>query len=40
MLIRSKEKLEALAAKLAKVPTSTPEYKNWIQRLDKAAKKR
>lgn len=37
MPIRNKEKLGALAAKLAKVPTSTPEYKNWIQRLDKAA---
>lgn len=37
MPIRNKEKLEALAAKLAKVPTSAPGYKNWIQRLDKAA---
>jgi len=37
MPIKNKEKLEALAAKLAKVPISTPEYKNWIQRLDVAA---
>jgi hypothetical protein len=27
MPIRNKEKLDALAAKLAKVPTSAPEYK-------------
>lgn len=37
MPIRNKEKLDALAAKLANVPTSDPEYKNWMQRLDKAA---
>lgn len=37
MPIRNKEKLDTLAAKLAKVPTSAPEYKKWMQRLDKAA---